>query len=162
MLSRRWRSARISSSSVAPCYTQPSLPVKRGCSEPSRCSKTRSIATWRCWASEASARFHQTWSGEYCPSPTVVREEEPRLEMASSQPLRLRTSASEFAVGLGGSDDDVLGASVLPMRVAEAFIVRRSHHIDERRYGWVVNQRHIMPFISCLRTKSHGLRLPGP
>src|SRR6266851_2210798 len=55
----------------------------------------------------------------------------------------------EFAVGLGGRDDHVLGAAVAAMRIGQVFVIRRCHHVDEISHGWIIHQRQIVPLIAA-------------
>jgi hypothetical protein len=49
--------------SAGRCCLRPLRAANLACTARSRCSGTKSTATWRCWVSEASVRFRPTWFG---------------------------------------------------------------------------------------------------
>jgi L-lactate dehydrogenase (cytochrome) len=88
--SRRWHWARNSSSSAGRCCSRPWPAAKPACNAPSPCSGTRWTATWRYWASEASAKFRPSWSGGCSPARCRCRA---RLSSHSSS-MNLATGSS--------------------------------------------------------------------
>jgi hypothetical protein len=67
----------------------------------------------------------------------------------------------EFAVGLGGRNNHVLGAAVAAMRVAQILVIRRCHHVEERGDIGIIHQRQVVPLIAVLLTERDRLGIAG-
>jgi hypothetical protein len=56
----------------------------------------------------------------------------------------------------------MLGTAVAAMRIAQVFIVRRGHNVDEGSHRRIVDQRQIVPLLAVLRAERNRLGVAGP